>query len=530
MSDTLVGTGALTRLGLRRDRWLLTAWVIGLATLAGASAKATVGLYPDTASRIEAANAINASGALVALYGRIYDPTSLGAVSMIKLTGLYSALIAILMLFVVIRHTRAEEESGRLELVSGGRLGRAAPLTAALVVTFGASLVLGLFTTAWLVAAGLPAAGSLLFGLGWAATGMAFAAVGAVVAQMTTSARAARGLGLTVIAVTYALRALGDLSEPGPSWLSWLSPIGWNQQVRAFAGDHYWVLVLPLLLCAVLVPIAFALRSRRDLGAGLIEDRPGPARGSMGNVWDLAVRLQGRTLLGWAVGFAIGGFLFGSIANSITSFLTSESAREFFEKLGGSQKLIDTFIGAMLGILGAIAAAYGVSAAARLRSEETDGHTEPLLATTTTRQRWAASHYAVALVGVVVLMLVLGITMGIGASLSLHDSSQFGRVLAVALAQIPAAWVITSLVVTLFGWAPRATVAAWGVLVTFILLGEFGVLWNTPEWLMNLSPFQHTPHLPVASGWTLPLLALTATAAVLGAAGFVGWRRRDIPA
>jgi ABC-2 type transport system permease protein len=250
----------------------------------------------------------------------------------------------------------------------------------------------------------------------------------------------------------------------------------------------------------------------------------------MRNVWDLAVRLQARTLLGWAVGFATGGVLLGSIAGSISDLVSSASARDFLSKLGGGQVLIDTFIGAELGILGAIAAAYGVSAALRLRAEEAEGRAEPLLATTTTRRRWAASHVALSLAGVAALMIIAGVAMGVATALALHDGAQFGRVLLVALAQVPAAWVMTSVVVVLFGWAPRAVAASWGVLAVLIALGEFGVLWNVPAWLMDLSPFQHTPRLPATSGWALPLAALTVVAAALRAAGFAGWRERDVPA
>ena len=528
MRETLAGTGALVRLGLRRDRWLLPLWIIGFAVMAGSSASAGAGLFPGTASRIAAADTINGTAAMVAMFGRVYDPASLGALSMIKYTAFMAAVLAVLMVCVTIRHTRADEESGQLELLSGGRLGRNAPLAAALVISFGASIVLGLASGAALAVTGLPAAGSLAFGLGWAATGMAFSAVAGVSAQLTTSARAAIGMGVVVIAITYALRAVGDLAQPGPSALSWLSPIGWNQQVRAFAGDHWWVLILPLALCVVLTPVIFFLRARRDLGGGLRQERPGPARGALFGVWGLAVRLHTRMLAAWAVAVVLFGVLIGSLASDVTQFLTSPNAQDLLKKLGGAQALTDAFLAAEIAIMGILVAAYGLSAANHLRSEEATGHTEALLGTATTRIRWATSHCGAALAGVAVLMLLTGLSVGVGAALSLHDGTEVVRATVASLAQIPAAWVITSLVVAVFGWVPRLTSAVWGLLVVFIALGEFGVLWNAPQWLMDLSPFQHSPLLPVGSGGIVSLLALTVVAAALAALGYLGWRRRDL--
>jgi ABC-2 type transport system permease protein len=525
-----VGTGTALRLALRRDRLLVTAWVVGLAAMAGFSAAATVDLYPTEASRVEAAETINASAAVVALYGRIYDPTSLGAVSMIKLTAFGAAIVGIVMLFVTIRHTRAEEESGRLELLVGGRLGRLAPLTAALLLVVGASAALGVLTGVANTAAGLPAGGSFAFGMGWAATGVVYGAIGAVCAQLTTSARAARGIGLVVIAITYALRAVGDLSEPGPSFVSWLSPIGWNQQIRAYAGDRWWVLLIPLLTAAVLVPVAYRLRAARDLGAGVREDRPGPATGSLSTVEGLAWRLQSRVLLGWSVAFVLFGLILGSLASSVDKLVSSPAMREFFERIGGTSGLVDVFLGAEIAIIAAIASAYGISAADRLRSEEVDGHAELLLATPTSRVRWASSHVVIALGGVALLLLLAGLAIGAAAAASLGDGAQLGRVVLAALAQVPAAWLVTSLVLLAFGWAPRLTLAVWGLLVAFVAIGEFGSLWSLPEWLMDLSPLRHAPTLPVGTDGLAPvLLLLAATATVLGA-GLLGWRRRDLPA
>ena len=98
------------------------------------SAQATVGLYPDLPQRVQAAEAINGSAALIALYGRIYDPTSLGELSLFKMTAFGAAMVGVLMIILVVRHTRAEEEAGRLELVGATVVGRAAPLAAGLAL------------------------------------------------------------------------------------------------------------------------------------------------------------------------------------------------------------------------------------------------------------------------------------------------------------------------------------------------------------------------------------------------------------
>lgn len=528
MADSFAGTWTLTRLALRRDRIMLPAWILGFAGMAGFSASATVGLYPDESQRVAAAEAVNAAGALVALYGRIHDPTSLGELSLFKLTAFGAALTAVLMVFVVIRHTRADEETGRLELMAAGRLGRSAPLAAALLVAFGASLVLAVLSALALIAAGLAVPGSFAFGLGWGFTGIAFAAVAGVCAQVTTGARSARGIALLTIAVSYAVRAVGDLAEG--SWLSWLSPIGWMQQVRAYAGDRWWVLLLPIALAIVCVPLAFALRARRDLDAGLIGDRPGPARGRMGGVWGLAWRLQRGVFIAWCLGFAAFGLLLGSISDTVTGFLDSPQMQEFLMQLGGTQALADAFLATELSFAGIIVAAYGIAAASRLHTEEVDGHAEVLLSTPTSRVRWAVSHTMLALLGVAAILLIGGLTIGIGNALAMGDAGGIGGLLWAALARVPAAWVLTGVVLLVFGWLPRWVPAVWAVFVVALVIGEFGPLWDLPQWLMDVSPFVHSPRLPAVDSSNAGLVPLVVVTVALVTAGLLGWRRRDLQA
>ena len=531
MITALLGTGELVKLALRRDRVLLPVSILGFAGMAGFSAAATVGLYPQESQRFEAASLVNATAALVALYGRIYDPAAQGALAMFKLTSFGAAIVAVVITVVVIRHTRQEEEAGRLELLGSAAVGRSAPLAAALCVAVGGSLAIGATTTAALIAPGLEVPGSAAFGLGWAMAGIAFAAVAAVCAQLTVSARSAVGLGMAVIAVAYALRAVGDLAANAPGWQSWLSPIGWTQQIRAYAGEQWWVLCLPLLLVAALVPLAFWLREHRDLGAGALPDRPGPAAGRISGVFGLAWRLQRGLLLGWAVGFAVFGIVLGSIADSVSAFIDSPQMVQILARLGGEQALTDAFLAAELGIMGVIATAFGVSAAQRLREEEVAGHAEVLLAAPVSRLRWAASHVAVAGAGVAVLLLIAGLACGVGFTMAVPAATTGVSDLVIAsLARLPAALVLTAVVMLLFGWAPRFTALAWLAYAAAVVVGEFGAVWDAPQWLRNLSPFVHSPILPSSFATTGALLPLTAVAVGLAGIGFVGWRRRDTPA
>ncbi|MGB7981240.1 MAG: hypothetical protein WCF36_10685 [Candidatus Nanopelagicales bacterium] len=524
----LTGTGEMVRLALRRDRILVPAWVLGISGMAYFSAAATVGLYPELPERVAAVEAVNGSAALVAMYGRIYEPTSLGELSLFKMTAFGAALIGALMVVLAVRHTRHEEEAGRLELVGSAAVGRQAPMAAALLLTALTCGSLGLLTAAGLVLAGLPAGGSLAFGAAWAATGMLFAVVGVVAAQVSISGRGATGLGLMVVAAAYLIRAVGDLAEGGPGWLSWLSPIGWSQQVRAFSGTRWATLALPMLAIAILVPVAFWLRSRRDLGAGLLADRPGPARGSIGSALGLAARLQRSTFLAWAVAATLLGVVLGSVADSVGGFLDSPGMTELLVKLGGEQGLIDMFLAAELGISGSIMAAYGIVATRWLPAEEEAGRAEAVLATGTSRRQWAGAHTLLALLGVAALMILIGLSIGLGHALSSGDPAQVLRVGWAAVARIPAAWVMVGLAVAIWGLRPRLAWLAWLLFVAFLMIGEFGALWDLPAWVRNLSPFTHSPIVPGPDPAYLGLPVLVVAAAGLVALGIDRFTRRDV--
>ena len=161
--DPYTGTGALIRLNLRRERIPLLAWVLGIGAVAASTFSTIAALYPEPAERAALALSISANPAFLAITGPISD-TSIGAISAWRVGAVGTSLVGLMAIFTVIRRTRADEETGRTELLSSSVVGRAAPLAAAVTVAVGASLAIGLLIAVAGIGSGEDAAGSLAFG------------------------------------------------------------------------------------------------------------------------------------------------------------------------------------------------------------------------------------------------------------------------------------------------------------------------------------------------------------------------------
>ena len=187
----------------------------------------------------------------------------MGQVSLFKLSAMGAALVGLLAVFLVARHTRAEEETGRTELLGAGVVGRWASLSAALVLAVGTLVALALLTAAGLVGAGLDAVGSLSFGLSWLVTGLAFTGIAAVAAQVASTSRGTKGLAAGVLGLAYLVRAVADGSPNGDLvGLRWLSPVGWSQELHAFSNPRWMVVGLAVVFAAAMVALAYALVDR----------------------------------------------------------------------------------------------------------------------------------------------------------------------------------------------------------------------------------------------------------------------------
>ncbi len=529
----LAGAGELTRLALRRDRIALPACVYVIVALVAGTAQAFKKLYPTAAGRAALAATGEGNPALRFLYGRLFG-SSLGSLTTWRY-GMWAAIFAALVaVFVVIRHTRTDEEAGRLELVGSAAVGRAAALAAALLTAVAVSVAMGLLLWVVLPLTGLPAAGSAALALAIGAAGLAFTGIAAVAAQLTASARAARGIALGVLGVAFVLRGVGDSAGAGgPSWLSWASPLAWVQFTQPFAAERWWVLLLPLATFALGVVLAFLLAARRDLGAGLLPGRPGRATASrlLSGPSGLAWRLQRGALAGWVTGYVFTFAASGAAAKGIGKlFGTSTALQREFTRLGGQAAIVNAYLAALMLLAGLVAAAYATSAVLRLRGEETGDRAEPVLATATGRIRWALSHIVVAVAGTVLLLAVAGVATGLGYGLRAGSpGTQVTRMLGAALAQLPASLALAAVAVLLFGLLPEAAVpGAWTAVGLMVVIQLFGEVLQVSHWVLDISPFTQTPRLPGGTVTAEPLLWLCLAAAGFSVIGLLGLRRRDI--
>ncbi|MGP5930762.1 ABC transporter permease [Corynebacterium glyciniphilum] len=538
MTAELTGTWTLLRLMLRRDRVRLPGWVLGVAVLTAYFANA-LGAVAD-----EESLAGLASLATTPVMGLIGGPGyGFNEITLPRLFagmyGLYLMIGAALMTMTTVsRHTRVEEQTGRAELLRANVVGRHAQLVAALLLS---TLMTALLTAVmWVVVQFSvmdpgPTSANLLFVASVGAVGLVFTGIATVTVQLSPFSRVGSSVAGAVLAVTFVIRGLGDMSalqrghDSGVAWLSWLSPLGWSQQTAPYTLDRWWPLLFSLGATVVLTGIGVALQSRRDLAAGLVPDRPGPAVAAswLGSPVALAFRLQRASLMGWSVAMLVAGAIFGAFTGPMADGADSMPP-EIMEVLGGERGIVDGYLGFMGIYFAVMIAVYALLSVQSLRSQEQGFHTETVLSTAVSRSSWQLSWTGVTAAGAVWLSALAGVGEGIGAAVGLGDAGLVGRTLVGHVAQVPAVWVLLGIGVLLYGAFPRFVGLAWALLGYSTLLVLFGEMINVPEGVLDTSVFRHIGQYPAeALSWGA-VGALAVLAMVFTALGAWAFRHRDL--
>lgn len=531
----LTGTGKLLRFMLRRDRIRLPTWVLGMTLMLAYFANALGLVLDEEALASFAVFAANPVMALIGGPGYGFDDITIGRF----LVGLYGAYLmigaALMSITTISRHTRVEEQTGRAELVRANVVGRHAQLAAALILTMGMNALMAVFmSVAFFVSPAEPGsfASSLLFACSIGAVGLVFAGVAAATMQLSPFARVASGIAGAVLAVSFVVRGLGDMSAVqggNLDWLSWLSPFGWSQQTAPLTLDRWWPLLISLAATILLVITGFGLQARRDLTAGILPDRLGSAVAPswLGSSFALAFRLQRTGLAWWTFALLLGGVVCGAFVQPMAENADG-MPDEILTIFGGTDGMVNGYLGFMGIYFAIMVAVYAILSVQSLRGEEQGVHAEPVLATAVSRSGWLCSWITVTGLGVFGLLLFAGIGEGLGASLATGDWNLFGPVLLGHLVHAPAVWTLLGLAVALYGLAPRLTGLTWVVFVYGTVLSFFGDMLDLDDTVLATSVFRHVGQYPAEDISWLAVGVLTGIAAVLVTIGAVSFRRRDL--
>jgi len=534
------GTLRLFRLSVRLDRVRLPIWIVANVAIIALTIPQLMQAYNTEPKRLIYATTSSSSAVTRLLNGALAGP-EMGNIVVVETFFLAVILFALMNIFLITRHTRLEEETNRSEVIGSALVGRQAGLTAALILAFITNIVTAGLIFLVFRLNDFPVAGSLAYSSALGMMGMLFAGVAAVTAQLFENTRTANSLAGLFFGLAFLVRGVGDMLgqlKPGglgvtPSFISWLSPVGWVLNINAFTAERWYVLGMFGLLTIGLVIAAYALLSMRDVGAALFAPRPGKAHASsmllrrFGLIW----RLNRTATISWAAAIAAAGATVGAVANEFKQLIESnEEMQRVLAEFGGNKSVTDILFGVMFIMIGIGTTGYALQVLTRMRTEESSGRLELLLSTGLGRSRWLLTYTAYSIITSAFILVLTGTITGLVYGLIVDAVGHNIWTLASSiLVYIPAICVMIGATLVFFGSLPRLFVSlAWGLLAASLMIFQLGAILKLPQWVLDLSPFTHTPPAPSTDITYQPLIILSAVALGLCVAGFIMFRRRDI--
>jgi polyether ionophore transport system permease protein len=348
-----------------------------------------------------------------------------------------------------------------------------------------------------------------------------------VIAQLTLHSRGVYFGGFGALLVSYVLRGVGDATS---GWVTWLSPLGWQEKTAPTGDQKWWVLLIPLVVGGALAVLAVRLAGRRDLGSALIRPGSGSPRAShsLRGPVGFALWLHKQSMFGWLAGGVVLGVMMGALAQQVIDAMQGNPAMA--EALGaGSGHVVDGFIAVVEVYLAIIAVGCVVQAIGILGNEEAAGRVETRLAGNVSRTRWLAAHATVVVSGLVVVVAVSSAAFGVASAISMGESGQVTRLLWSGIAYLPAELIFAGLALLLYGIFPRFYAVAWGLYAAVTFIAFVGPGLKLSHWVLDLAPTTHVGNPPLGTVPAGSLAVMAAVACALMAMGFVGFRNRNIP-
>ncbi|WP_350344647.1 hypothetical protein PRVXT_001073 [Proteinivorax tanatarense] len=522
----------LSALILKRDCFNIIIWLLSITIFTIAMAPALTELF-STEQEIKLMAETMKNPAMSAMVGPGFglDDYTYGAM-MAHMMLLFTAIVvAIMSIMLVTRHTRADEEEGRIEMIRSLPVGRLSNLTSVLIVLVVVNVILAIavglgLTVLNIESIDLP--GSLLYGAVLGVTGIFFAASTAFLSQLSNNTRTTMGYSFSFLLIAYLIRAIGD---GGKESLSWFSPLGWVTQTQVFVNNYWWPLFITLGAAVIVGVLAMYLNSLRDLDSGFIAARPGKGNASpfLQTPLGLAFRLQRTGIILWAIGMFVLGASYGSVLGDLEAFIEgNEMYKQLLPSGGDHLSLTEQFLTMLMSIISIIGTIPALMIILKIKGEEKKNRTEQLLARAVSRNNLLGSYLLISVVIAPLMVISSSLGMWLVGKSVMDVSISFSTIFNSAMVYVPAVWVMVGLATLLIGYLPKSTIVTWVYLLYSFFVVYLGGLFQLSEWMVKLTPFGNIPQVPVEDMSFVKVTALTVVAIGMMIAGFIGYGRRDL--
>jgi ABC-2 type transport system permease protein len=485
--------------------------------------------FPTLRDKLEFVRSFGNDASVRLFYGQPYDLLHAGGYVAWRVGGFGAILAGAWGLLAAVRALRTEEDAGRWELLLAGSVRRRDAYLAVLAAILGGWLLLWLGLWLGCAAGGLAIGGSAYLALAALTPALVFAGVGALASQVAPTRRLALELGMVVLVVALVLRVVADTSA-GAEWLRWATPLGWAEELRAFADPRPLVLALPLTASAALLGVAGRIALRRDVGSGLIEarDRRALRVSLLSSPAAQTLRLERGGLAGWLVGVGLFAFVFGLLSTTFEGVRLSRSVRDELARYGIETLTPSGVLGFYFLFFVLAISLFACAQVVAARREEAGGQLETLLSLPVGRRGWLAGRLAIACAGAAALALAAAVLAWAGARSRGADVS-LADMLAAAANCLPATLLFLGLCALAFAAWPRATNGiAYGLVSAAFVWQLFGAALGAPAWLLGLSPFHHVGLIPAQDFKALGAALMVALAAAALVVAFALFERRDL--
>ncbi len=511
-------------------------WGLGFGSYVAVSSLGYASSYSTPAEREQFARLFGANAAVNALIGPARRLDTVTGFTAWRSLGVLGVVGAIWGLLAATRLLRGEEDAGRWELLLSGHATRRGATGQTLAGLAAGLVALWATTSAIVAVAGRSATArispraALFMGAALVAPAVVFVAVGALTSQLAATRRQAAGWAGGLLAVAYVVRMVAG-SSSRLSWLRWLSPLGWVEQLHPLTGSAGPAFLPIVALVAVLVATSLAVAGRLDLGGSVVRDRVSsePRTRLLGSPLGLAARLGRSVILAWTLGIAAMSLLMGVLARTAgRSMEGSAGLAQLLARMGARGSGAAAYLGLAFLVVGVLIAFAAAGQVAHAREEEAEGRLDQLLARPVGRTRWLSGRVLLIVAVVAVEGCVAGLVAWLGSA-SQHTGIGFSMVVESGLNVVAPALLVAGIGVLALGAAPRATSAiTYGFLVWSALLQFIGGFVQANHWLLDTSIFHHMTAAPaVAPDWgTAAVIVLVA--AVSAATGAVLFHRRDV--